>query len=304
MPASRGSLSSRAASWPNRACLARCALVVFVGCLLSGSVLGAEAKKDAPRVTGLAPLAVSPGTTTTVKLVGVKVNQATTVLIGDAALAPAPATQPSTAPRTAPATAPATTQPATSAGARAKITGSGKVDVPKGMEAAQVGDASVDVEVVIPPDAPEGELPITLVTPSGATAPVRLLIASSASLADEKEPNNGFREAQPIEPGKRLRGSVQSPGDVDVFRITGRSGQTLLAEVTASRRHSLLDSLLTLYDERGNVLAENDDGADSSDSLLRFTLPSDGVYFLCLTDANDRGNAGFSYLLSVKLEGK
>lgn len=257
--------------------------------LLISTASAAEGKKDAITITAVAPLAISPGKAT-VTLVGVKVDEATAVLVGDAVGA-TPSTQPATAPSSQP----------TAHIPLAQIKGRGKVTVPKGAEAAQVGDASVDIELTVPDDTPDGELPLVLTAPSGRSAVVRLLVKRAGEMMDEKEPNNGFRDAQPIEPGKWVRGAISSPGDVDVFRLAGKSGQMLVAEVLAHRRHSLLDSLLVLYDDHGNVLAENDDFNDA-DSLIRFTLPSDGTYFLSITDANDRGNPGFPYLLAIKFE--
>jgi hypothetical protein len=70
------------------------------------------------------------------------------------------------------------------------------------------------------------------------------------------------------------------------------------AEILAHVRPSLLDSLLTLYDASGNLIAQNDD-AKGQDSLLNFKLPADGTYYLALTDANNRGGAAFGYLMRV-----
>jgi hypothetical protein len=275
------------------------AVLVLLLILLPSIALAAEKKTDAMTITAVAPLAVSPGRSI-VKLVGVKVDKATGVLVGDACLAPAtqPTTQVATGSETQPATLPATQPSADVLSVRLKDKGT--VAVPKGAEAAHVGDVSIDVELNVPADMPDGDMPLVLTSPAGRSAVVLLLVKRAASIVDVKNPHNGFRDAQPIELGKWMRGTVESPGDVHVYRLTGKSGQTIVAEVLARRRCSLLDSLLVLYDERGNVLAENDD-FNGADSLLRFPLPADGTYFLSLTDADDRGNAGFPYLLSVTI---
>ena len=122
-----------------------------------------------------------------------------------------------------------------------------------------------------------------------------------------------------------MRGRVENADDVDVFSFTACSGQTLVAEVAAARHGSALDSLLTLYDARGNVLTATttrrptptptprDDDADRKDpvklqaararrdSVLKFRCPSDGTYYLSLLDANGGGGSAHVYQLSVRL---
>jgi hypothetical protein len=133
-----------------------------------------------------------------------------------------------------------------------------------------------------------------------------LAVVDAASLVQEKEPNDGFRQGQELPVGKTLSGTIQSVDDVDVYRFEAKSGQKFVAEVAAARRGSALDSLLTLYDAAGHTTASNDDttpggeGARSADSVLSFQCPSDGVYFLAVTDANARGGAAHPYLLTLK----
>jgi hypothetical protein len=89
--------------------------------------------------------------------------------------------------------------------------------------------------------------------------------------------------------------------DVDVFRFSAKAGQKIVAEVTAARLGSALDSSLSLYDESGHILASNDDEG-STDAILRTTLPKDGRYLLVLIDANDKGGAAHPYQLLIRDE--
>lgn len=53
------------------------------------------------------------------------------------------------------------------------------------------------------------------------------------------------------------------------------------AEVVISESSSAFDSYLYLYDSQMNIIAYNDDMSTSTiDSLIQFTLPSDGVYYI------------------------
>jgi len=259
-----------------------CCAAVLAGSFLAGPFLAfaQEKKKDddkSPRVILTSPLAVSPDSTTTIKVRGLRLAEATEVRF-----------------------------PGATRGIKAVVKSKGKAEAVAGFEPAVVGETQVEVELAVPPDAPAGELPFVVITPAGEAKPYELLVIEAKSLVQEKEPNDGFRQAQLITVSKVVQGSMQGGDDVDVFRIEGKSGQKLVAEVVASRRGSALDSLLTLYDAAGHVLASNDDadveGEAQADSVLHFRFPSDGNYYVALTDANARGGPTHPYLLMLKAD--
>lgn len=256
-----------------------------------------DAKNDTPRVVLVAPLGVPAGSTATVKVRGVRLADATAVKFPDA-------------------------KPPITATVKSK----GKAELPQGMDAAQVGDTQVEVELTVPGDTPAGALTLVVVTPAGETPPYALPVTDPAQSADEKEGNGGFRQAQELSLPATVRGRVENAEDVDVFSFSAKAGQTVVAEAAAARHGSALDPLLTLYDARGNILASADDaGSDADpeagdddkgarrdpakalaarakrDCTLTFRCTSDGTYFLCLLDANGRGGAAHVYQVSVKV---
>jgi hypothetical protein len=174
------------------------------------------------------------------------------------------------------------------------------VELPKDAVAEKLGDTQVEVELEVPADSKATELTLVVVTAGGNDGPHALRIYEPGTLTPEKEPNGGFRNAQDIHAPATVVGVINPENDVDVFRITAKSGQKLSAEVFAARLGSPLDSLLTLYDEHGHVLASNDD-AESADSLLGFTFPRDGTFFLSLTDAYGKGGVMYPYLLEMRV---
>lgn len=123
----------------------------------------------------------------------------------------------------------------------------------------------------------------------------------------EQEPNDDRAHAQPITLPTIVNGRIDQPEDVDVFRIDGRTGQKIVAEVVARKLGSPLDSILRLTDANGRQLAVNDDHDDKSagllthhaDSLLAIDLPADGSYYLHLGDVQQRGGAGYAYRLRI-----
>jgi hypothetical protein len=224
-------------------------------------------KKDAPQVIVAIPLGVPAGKATKVALRGLKLDTATDVRI---------------------------------AGATAKVVGKGKVAVANMQDAKRVGDTQVEVEVTLPADAPEGTAEIILVTPAGESAPHKLLVEKAVPVITEKEPNNGFKQAQPIALPQMVDGAIGQAQDVDVFRFDGKAGRRVLIEVLAARHGSALDSYLSLHDADGHLLATSDDIAGSKDSRIEAALPKDGAYFVSVSDANDTGGPAHVYRLAVR----
>jgi WD40 repeat protein len=124
---------------------------------------------------------------------------------------------------------------------------------------------------------------------------VKIALLAADKVIEEKEPNGSFREAQSAELGKTVRGKIQADLDVDVYQIQGQAGQQFHGEIMAARALSSFDPTVTLYDAKGVQLAQYDDARDSRDPQWDFKFPADGVYFLSLTDAHEKGGDWHSY---------
>jgi len=124
---------------------------------------------------------------------------------------------------------------------------------------------------------------------------------------EEKEPNSTAKTAQKVTLPILINGHIDSPGKRDVFQFEGRTGQEIVAEVIARRLDSPLDSFLKLTDAKGKVLAFNDDREDAAsglnthhaDSYLRATLPTNGTYYISLTDTQHRSGPEYGYRLRL-----
>ena len=123
----------------------------------------------------------------------------------------------------------------------------------------------------------------------------------------EREPNDRPEVAQGVALPMVINGRIDRPGDWDLFRIEGKAGQKIVAEVTARRLESPLDSVLKLTDAGGRQLAYNDDHEDKgaglythhADSLLTATLPADGTYYVHVGDAQHQGGREYAYRLRI-----
>jgi hypothetical protein len=256
-------------------------LVAILCCLSVTRTQAADGKKDKkeekkpepPRVVVALPLAVITGTTNKIKIRGQNLNEVTALRFTNHAVK-----------------------------ATVVLKGRTKVEVPKDADATKVGDTQVEVELSFPADALPGTNYFTLTSTNGTSTARPLLVLPAGDLLEEKEPNGGFKQAQPLAPGRTLLGLVREPGDVDVFRIEGKAGAQMTIEVTAARLGSALDSLVMLYDVAGHILAVNDDADGSTDSRLRYRLPPDGACLVSVIDAHDRGGPTHAYLLRVTVE--
>jgi hypothetical protein len=114
-------------------------------------------------------------------------------------------------------------------------------------------------------------------------------------------------KAQRVKLPGMLNGILAAPGEAHWFSFQGRAGQEIVAEVTARRLGSPLDSTLRLTDSKGKELAFNDDFADQSaallthqaDSFIQCKLPAKGTYYLELGDAQRHGGPAFAYRLRL-----
>lgn len=246
--------------------------VLLAAMLCPGVGFAQEEKKpmEAPRITAIAPLEVISGLTTTLHIRGMGLADATALRFADA---------PSLA---------------------VELKEKKKADIPNGLDAKKVGDSQVTAEIKVPAELTGEKLRFRVVTPAGETDWKEIRLAEADAIIEEKEPDNGFREAQPVAAGKLLRGSIKEDKDVDVLRFDGQRGKRMFVQVFAARRGSLLDPILTLFDAQGQLLASSDDADESRDAGLVVLLPADGPYYVSVADAHDRGGAWHVYTLEMK----
>jgi hypothetical protein len=125
--------------------------------------------------------------------------------------------------------------------------------------------------------------------------------------AAEAEPNDTAKQAMHVKIPVVVKGRISRPGDTDTFKLHGKKGDRLVAEIYARRLGSPLDSLLRLIDASGRVVAINDDNQDGengllthgADSRLFVNLPATGVYYVQVSDAQRHGGDSYSYLLRI-----
>ena len=247
----------------NASALLRILLASLVCTLLHAD----EPKKETASITAIEPVSLVTNSKATLKIRGFKLKDATEIRF------------------------PKTT------GIKAEIKEKKDSAQPAGLENKLVGESQILVEIALPPGLEPGPLEFVIVTPAGETSG-RFITAMAKNVLEEKEPNNGFRNAQKLEPGKVVRGAFQQDKDVDVFEYTARTGQKLNISVIGGSS-LLMDAALTCYDKDGHALAAADD-TDGRNPSLTLATTVDGPVFVCVSDAHDKGGEWHSYLLTVE----
>lgn len=134
--------------------------------------------------------------------------------------------------------------------------------------------------VQIAKDAPIGPHLLRVFNQDGASA-LRVFITTPQKDGEEKEPNDSFKQAQPIEKlPATITGRLDKGGDVDSFAVRVEAGKWLGARVDAYSLGSPLDATLHLVNEQGVHVAFNHDGPQSMDPLLAYRVEKSGTSIL------------------------
>ena len=178
-------------------------------------------------------------------------------------------------------------------GVTVKVLGNARKTSPAStLSLARTGDTEVDVELKLPKDFRGDSVPLVL-TAGPRSRPFALPVDPPGVVA-EKEPNNGFAQAQKLTLPATFAGVVSGDRDVDVVQFTLAAGQTVRVE--AVTLGSPLDPTLTLWDADRHILASAD---DRGGHIITFTAPRAGTYFASVADANDQSGGLFGYRLRV-----
>jgi len=164
-----------------------------------------------------------------------------------------------------------------------------------------LGDPAGPIEKTIKlPDAPSERFEVFTDVDQPAPTP-NLIRVSDFENVNEVEPNNDIAHAttSPATLPLAFNGIIQEKGDIDFFKFTAKKGQAYDLNVYARQLRSPLDSVLAIYDAKGNRIQLNDDDGQP-DSHIRWSAPADGDFYLSVKDQLDRGGPLYTYRVEVK----
>ncbi len=128
--------------------------------------------------------------------------------------------------------------------------------------------------------------------------PASIIVSPDVAIV-EHEPND-LAHASPITVPGVVSGEISPPRDIDAYQFQAKKGQRLRFEVSAREWGSPLDPVLRIYDAAGKLLKEaDDDGKQSIDPEVEYTLPADGEFRVTVSDRFSHGGDRYAYLLSM-----
>lgn len=126
-----------------------------------------------------------------------------------------------------------------------------------------------------------------------------LLAGCAQGVTEEKEPNDHFTQANPL--GAGVRGTIGTPGDVDVYKLSISRDDTVLSLHVGGIRD--VDFVLSVQDKERQELKRYDEtGLGGDEQALDLGLQR-GDYYVVLSNKNPRAdNPTQEYVLTAKLE--
>jgi hypothetical protein len=144
-------------------------------------------------------------------------------------------------------------------------------------------------------------------------APGKLIVGEGPEVVE-----NADGSPTPLPFGTTANGRIDRPGEVDRYAVKVKKGDRLGVRVRAAALGSALDSVLTLKDEKGDVVDERDDLVDSNvpqrqvfnnvvpsmaldaaDSRLEYEAKQDGELTVEVADRYGDGGPEYAYRLEV-----
>src|SRR4051812_12315087 len=123
-----------------------------------------------------------------------------------------------------------------------------------------------------------GQQELRTTSSTGLSNPFQFIVSDIPEVI-ESEPNSSITHANTITLPTAINGHIQTARDYDAFKFHVEKDQRWIFEVAAQRFGSPLDALLTLTDDRGNLLQKNDD-ANGPDARIEQIFSAAGDYIL------------------------
>ena len=122
---------------------------------------------------------------------------------------------------------------------------------------------------------------------------------SSELIADDF--NEGIDTTGIIEVGTQIAGNLEKATDNDWLKVDLKAGQIYGISVKGrvSSEGTLLDPMLTLYDQNGALIVSNDDGGVETEPYIEFTTANDQSFYVSVSSYGADETGLGTYLLEV-----
>lgn len=136
--------------------------------------------------------------------------------------------------------------------------------------------------------------------PAGPTNPVAVVINDLTPVLETAGDNNSPATGQKVSVPSGISGRIDADSDIDCYTFEAKKGDVVAIEAISRRAGSLLDPIISILNDKGGRLIENDDlragNLLSQDAAIEsWTAPADGNYTIEIRDLHLRGGADFVY---------
>ena len=140
--------------------------------------------------------------------------------------------------------------------------------------------------------------------PNGPTNPVAVVINNLPPVLEATGDNNAPATGQKVAVPSGISGRIESDSDIDCYTFEAKKGDLLAIELISRRAGSMLDPIISILNDKGGRLIENDDlragNVLSQDAAIEsWTVPADGNYTIEVRDLHLRGGTDFVYHLRL-----
>ncbi len=161
------------------------------------------------------------------------------------------------------------------------------------VECTLVGDIEPQAAVLEMPKAFGIQQVFPVVDGVPSPTPIRVIVDRYPSFVEGEVPD-GAKKAPCA-----FHGVVTEPGEEDRYAFTAKKGGRYDIGVLARNLRSTLDPVVRVRDAQNKVLGTDDDSL-GLDGRVRFTAPSDGTFYACVSDHLERGSPTNFYRLLVR----
>ncbi len=248
------------------------------------AILPGDKRTNPPTVQKTSPLAVSRGLTTELKIEGINLVGASQILFED------PAIQ----------------------GKILHVNTLGEfvgtfIGSNGGISTVQRGDPpplnQVAIAVEVDPEAKLGVYSYRLVTKDGTTNTGKISVEPFYGARPEIEPNDTLQDAllqdAYVFPPAIITGTLRQPGDIDHLPFEALAGEEIVLHMTTAELGSKLRWKLALLDGEGTTVAARSVTDGEREPVLAYRIPSNGKYFVAISDVERGGSRGHFYRLKI-----
>jgi hypothetical protein len=161
----------------------------------------------------------------------------------------------------------------------------------------------VAIELAISPEAKLGLYSYRLVTKEGTTNTGRISVEPFYGARPEIEPNDTLQEAllqdAYVFPPAIISGTLREPGDIDHLPFEALAGEEVVFHMTAEELGSSLRWKIALLDGQGTTVASRSVADGQSEPVLAYRIPSSGKYFFAVSDIERGGGRNHFYRLKI-----